>query len=635
MPGSINNGITAPPPSPELAPQGNSRDTANYNVQVRSSSAGIDPKQAMMAARNARKQIEVLQKREHRNSVVTVPARVEIDLDVPPLPMSPTGFSTYGIEQPKMPAIQEGDGSSTSSSHYTDALETLTSISLNTNGNGSDTVEDGFVDRRSSSLHEQNIPSETLKDKELPALPQGATIQTQLQPQKASSDDLNTKELPPLPAEAVMESNSAVKTSSGFGSYVRIPFIFRNLSAHFVEKQSADNRPFPKLHETKGLKQFCDNMRAHGIAVADLKDVKDAIDGIKPRANSSNLNTRAASIVKGRQTSSRLRIYELADELGASLKRNYTGSKSDPARDRAVAFVNKLVELSHENEKSMRVDALPRRKEELEFWLGVERELRGLGYDKQRIVAAREKFISQTSVLTLKEEHIEKLAEMCIETKKHLALARAATYDGDRVTQSLDDLINQYVTQRTETAKAKSNFPTDKVEDLRNAIDEIRTAQNFGQVDDIWSGYTGALGEISDTDLNAYNQAVGQMWNAFNSGWRRTWNTDEVNAAKNGLLNEAWPNETVNSAVAQRKDPLASPEKTTKFIDALAVSEANLRSAWDREAAIGEANKAAVKGKQVEGVNSSVTGMLKEDDAIKLREWMSKYLANAIEKMSN
>jgi hypothetical protein len=215
--------------------------------------------------------------------------------------------------------------------------------------------------------------------------------------------------------------SAASNAQSGFSARLRFP-------ASFAQR-------LPKMSGANGLNDFCKTIFKKGVGVNALLDLIAAIEGKKDEATSEIWSqTTGTAVSEGKRDArtieeSVIGIFDVGNQLTNAFKKNHPRWGSSEARLNAEIFINKLVELSHDNKVRQSYDGYDMLAKELRFWSDAQNALLNDGMPREEIVASRENFLADMRAFRDKMQHLNHIAERYIKTNQCL-------YDAN---QSMDE----------------------------------------------------------------------------------------------------------------------------------------------------------------------------------------------------
>lgn len=416
----------------------------------------------------------------------------------------------------------------------------------------------------------------------------------------------------------------------------------------------------------KGIGDFCRALAKHGVGPADLQDLLGAIEGRTEQAGAQVWSQKIGSvIIKGRRDAATieedlLAIFRCANLLKEKFAENYPATGKAALRESAEKFVQKMVELSSENQVSkVTHQGYADLRTELQFWATAAEQVLATGIPRETMVGNRENFLKAMRIVQDRAQHLTRIAD------------RYTTPDQIIFNQfqhgvSPDDLVAEYLADK---GADQEMLPSkDEIAQVRNFIDrvsvEVRVAEvnPYAMHDSVaaagpstattqeaapldltprWSDKvvnyalaksiidqrasvkmtTESLALAWSGMLNEYASRTATVQHRFKTEWRKDWAERSTARAYEHLGD--WPASVVDALKAGIADKtltlhLTSPEKKTRFIEALSAN--GLRTAWTLDAALTEANKwADVK--------------LTEQDAKRARKWLVDFLSASTRKM--
>lgn len=365
---------------------------------------------------------------------------------------------------------------------------------------------------------------------------------------------------------------------------------------------------------SKGLKNFCDELQKKGIDADTLLGLRNAIEGKKDAASAPVLGTVVGTVTTaGKRHAAEIEenvlgIAEVANRIHESFDANYPLTGNGIKRQRAILFMKKLLELCHENNRAYqsRAEGLGVLKTELEFWSAAEIRLLEEGMPMDQIVATRENFLNAMFALSEKESHLKQIAYKCTASAEVIY----NTMD-DNIT-SIDDLLRDY--KETKASGANVNYPSEEdIQSLRLYIE--------GEVSNKGLGTGTAL-----LGTHQYEVKTEEIMSDFKNTWLSTWKQNEKSNACAKL--QGWPQDLIDRLV-QLDLMSTAPGKKTEYINDLRRDGETVNRVWVLDTALAVANQPETEPTWFSARDVKLT----KDDAEGSRQWVSKLLGKAIEKM--
>jgi hypothetical protein len=644
MPGSIS-GVKAPPNSPELnAYQPNDVTRSGGTAAVTSSATPGGTAQLAMAGQNNRTQLKAALKQltNPRNSVLFAPPDARVDADVPPIPMIPEGIAKTMIIEAQ--SISEEDDLSFYSAldhDFEDVTHTpLTGSSVGSEGqplpkspSGSSFAMSEFIgfytsdDNNSSTGHQsgQVVPaSGNSSAAQNAGMTGGASPQPSINVADSSGAQNAVSESsampPPQPAK-----------SSGFQNFIHR---FR-INPRVTQPEIS----LPDIPFSKGFESCCANLADNGIRSDALQDIRNVIEGKALSTTATVLDQTIGT--HGTLTNNSGVVYEnirgiriVARELKNALEQNLPLPADDQQRDRAGKLVHRLIDLSCDPQSVNTYNAIA---PELMLWAIAEQRLLDTGIPKKKIVEMREKFLTAMYHTQAKEENRKNIADKCIAPNEHLTQA-------DKAIKSLNDLIKDYQSTVKGKKGAEADLPSDKeIKGLRTSIAKLVEDHKFAEVDifakgsDCYQEYNYLLTQTAPalvTKRNEiarnYEETKQEIKDAFKMQELNPWR--EAALATNYKILKGLPEDILKELKKTKLQTLTPPDQKTRLIDAAGQNGMSLSHTWMLDAALSEANRFNNQsGLTVK--EAAKQQKLTYQDALKLREWTSDYLGNAIDHM--
>jgi hypothetical protein len=180
--------------------------------------------------------------------------------------------------------------------------------------------------------------------------------------------------------------SAASNAQTGFSARLKFPVPFA--------------QRLPKVSGANGLNDFCKTIFKKGVDVNALLDLMAAIEGKKDEATSEIWSqTTGTAVAEGKRDARTIEesvngIFDVGNQLTNAFKKNYPRWGTSEARLNAEVFINKLVELSHDNKVRQSYDGYDILAKELHFWSVAQNALLNDGMPREEIVASRENFLA-------------------------------------------------------------------------------------------------------------------------------------------------------------------------------------------------------------------------------------------------